>query len=179
VSGNEKELETLVEYLLGVYDRGASGANALGLPSWPECIVHSDWHPGNLLFRKQRVVAVIDYDSARRARRMIDVANGALQFSIIAGGDPAGWPDELDEGRFHAFLEGYESHCPLGTEERRCIPFLMAEAIIAECVPPITETGSVGRWAGFRVLQMVRRKVRWMETHGERLIDDALVRQRA
>jgi len=179
VSGNAGELDAMVQYLLGVYDRGAAGANAVGLPAWPECIVHSDWHPGNLLFRKQQVVAVIDYDSARMSRRMIDVANGALQFSIIAGGDPAGWPDELHEERFHAFLEGYESRCPLGDEELRSIPYLMAEALIAECVPPITETGSVGRWAGFRVLQMVRRKVRWMESHGERLVDDASVRLKA
>ena len=59
---------------------------------------------------------------------------------------------------------------PLDDEERRSLPNLMVEALVAECVPPITRTGSVGRWAGFRVLQMVRRKVNWMMTHADSLV---------
>jgi homoserine kinase type II len=137
--------------------------------SQPERIVHSDWHPGNLLFRNEKVIAVIDYDTVRLSRRGVDVANGALQFSIVAGGDPVKWPDHLDERRFQAFLSGYESLAPLSEVERRCIPDLMIEALIAECVAPIAETGSLGRWAGYRVLQMVRRKVGWVQTHAERL----------
>lgn len=169
-TGDEAELAALIQYLLATYDGAAESVNRFGLSSLPERIIHSDWHPGNLLFRNQKVVAVIDYDTLRVSRRAIDVANGTLQFSILAGGDPATWPEQLDEERFHAFLSGYESLIPLSEQERRCIPHLMAEALIAECVMPITQTGSVGRWAGYRVLQMVRRKVNWLGSHGERLI---------
>ena len=169
-SGDEAELATLIQFLLGRYDRAADAVNGLGLATWPERIIHSDWHPGNLLFRNQKVVAVVDYDSVSYYRLAVDAANGALQFSIIGGGDPDTWPDHLDEERLAAFLAGYESLVPISNEERRCFPWLMSEALIAECVPPITETGSVGRWAGFRVLQMVRRKLTWLESHGERLM---------
>ena len=164
-TGNLKELSSLVQDLIGCYDRAAEKVNRLGYSSRPERIVHLDWHPGNLLFRRQRVVAVIDYDSVRRSRRVLDAANGALQFSIIAGGDPAHWPDGLDEERYHGFRAAYESLFPLSSEERFSIPYLMVEALIAECVLPITQTGAVGRWAGFRVLQMVLRKVRWFVEH--------------
>ena len=34
----------------------------------------------------------------------------------------------------------------------------------------IAETGSLGRWAGYRVLRMVERKLAWLESEGERLI---------
>jgi hypothetical protein len=88
---------------------------------------------------------------------------------MIAGGDPATWPPNLDEERYDAFLAGYESLLPIDGAERACIPPLMTEALIAECVPPITETGSVGQWAGFRVLLMVRRKLRWIMTNAPRL----------
>jgi Ser/Thr protein kinase RdoA (MazF antagonist) len=169
-SGDEAELAGLIQFLLEAYDDAAEAVNQLGFQSWPERIIHSDWHPGNLLFRKQKVAAVIDYDSVRRSRRIIDTANGALQFSMIAGGDPASWPDHLDEERWNAFLNGYESLSPLLAEECRCIPHLMTEALIAECVPPITETGSVGQWAGFRVLLMVRRKLKWLSSHRDRLM---------
>lgn len=172
-SGNEAELATLIQFLLGQYDRAADAVNAAGLATRPERIIHSDWHPGNLLFRNQKVVAVVDYDSVGYSCLAVDAANGALQFSIIGVGDPDSWPDHLDEERLAAFLNGYESLTPISNEERHCLPWLMSEALIAECVPPITDTGSVGRWAGFRVLQMARRKLTWLEMNGDRLMTRA------
>ncbi|MGD2107852.1 MAG: phosphotransferase [Phycisphaerae bacterium] len=169
-TGNEAELATLVQYLLSVYDDAAAAVNAIDLTNWPERVVHSDWHPGNLLYKGDQVVAVIDYETVRLSRRIVDVSNAVLQFSITAGGDPASWPEHVDEERFAAFLSGYESLCPLSEQERACIIDLMIEALIAECVPPITETGSVGRWSGYRVLQMVRRKVGWMKSNADRLV---------
>ena len=169
-AGNESELSDLVQTLLLAYDRAAAAANRLGLQSRQELIVHLDWHPGNILFKKHEAIAVIDYDSVRRSKQILDVANGMLQFSMLAGEDPIDWPDDLDTDRYAAFLQGYESVLPLADEERHCLPNLMVEALVAECVPPITRTGSVGRWAGFRVLQMVRRKVNWMMTHADSLV---------
>ncbi len=168
-TGDEAELATLVQTLLAAYDRSAESVNGAGLLAQPERVIHSDWHPGNLLFRNQKVVAVIDYDAVRFSRRVVDVANGALQFSIVASGDPASWPDHPDETRFRAFLSGYATRIELSERERSCLPELMIEALIAECVPPITQTGSVGRWAGYRVLRMAQRKVSWLETQSRRL----------
>ena len=136
----------------------------------PERIIHSDWHPGNLLFRNHKVVAAVDFDSARLSRGVVDVANGVLHFSLLGGSAPSDWPDHLDEERFDAFLSGYESRGPLSDAELPCIPHLMVEALIAECVHPIAQTGSVGRWSGYRVLQMIRRKVTWLDRHGDRLL---------
>jgi Ser/Thr protein kinase RdoA (MazF antagonist) len=169
-TGDEAELASLVQFLLETYDNAAEAVNALGLSSWPDRVSHCDWHPGNLLFRKHRVVAVIDFDSVRLAKRILDVANGALQFSMMAGEDPDHWPSGLDEARFTAFLDGYSSASPVSKEEVLATPHLMAEALIAECVPPISETGLVGRWSGYRVLRMVRRKLEWLTTHREGLI---------
>jgi hypothetical protein len=50
------------------------------------------------------------------------------------------------------------------------MPSLMIEALIAEAVMPIAATGSFGRMEGFRFLQMINRKVRWMQQNGERLL---------
>ncbi len=169
-SGDEAELASLVQFLLAAYDEAAEAVNTQGYNTLPESIVHGDWHPGNLLYRKKRVLAVIDFDAARRSRSVIDIANGLLQFSIVAKGDPAGWPDHVDTVRFAAFLEAYNTHMPLSDLQRACIPQLMIEAIISECVLPIYQTGSMGQWAGFRVLKMVRRKVRWLGEHGAKLV---------
>src|SRR5687768_572120 len=88
----------LLQFLRETYQYAADRVEQLGLSTWPKQYVHADWHPGNMLFRDNRVVAVIDYDSARQLPRIIDIANGALQFSIIGGDeDLARWPDYLDE----------------------------------------------------------------------------------
>lgn len=166
------ELLSCLVYLENSYTQAARRVNELGMPDWPMQIVHSDWHPGNMLFRGPKVVAVIDYDAARLQQRVTDVANGALQFSILGGGDdPAAWPDYIDEGRFKRFLRAYDQTpgAVISKSELKTIPWLMIEALIAEAAIPIAATGDFGRMEGIGILRMVERKVRWLTQHAERL----------
>ncbi len=158
-------------FLQNAYNEAAMKANDLGLADWPMQICHSDWHPGNMLFRKTRVVAVIDYDASRLCQRILDVANGALQMSIIGGGDDAAhWPEYVDESRFKRFLRGYDSVNVLSKNELRTIPYLMIEALIAESVVPIAQTGSFARIDGYGFLKMIERKIKWVTENYERLV---------
>jgi len=145
--------------------------NKLGLCDWPTQIVHGDWHPGNMLFRDKLVVAVIDYDTARQQQRVIDFANGALQFSIIGRRDAAleDWPEHLDMPRLKQFLHGYDSVNQIATDELKAAPYLMCEAMIAEAVLPIATTGGFGRFDGCEFLEMIRKKVIWLITNAEAL----------
>jgi homoserine kinase type II len=115
---------------------------------------------------------VIDYDSARLLPRIIDAANGALQFSIIGGDeDVAKWPEYLDESRYKRFLRGYDEVMLLSEAEIRTVPWLMIEALIAEAVFPIAATGNFGRMEGLAFLQMVQRKISWMQRSADKLIE--------
>ena len=123
-----------------------------------------------MLFRNRHVAAVIDYDAARLQPRVIDFANGALQFSILGGGEVADtWPDYIDQTRFKRFMRGYDSVSVITKAEVRAVPFLMCEAMIAEAVLPIAATGSFGRFIGFSFLQMIDRKVKWVLSHMDEL----------
>jgi Ser/Thr protein kinase RdoA (MazF antagonist) len=123
-----------------------------------------------MLFRDKQVVAVIDYDAARLQQRVIDFANGALQFSIIGGGeDPSQWPDHVDMSRFKRFMRGYDAVNVVSVAEVKAVPYLMCEAAIAEAVLPIAATGSFGRMEGFPFLQMIDRKCRWILEHMDEL----------
>ena len=171
LSAGESDLLPLLSYLLESYKYAAERAEGFGLANWPKQFCHADWHPGNMLFRDNRVVAVIDYDSARLLPRVIDVANGALQFSIMAGEeDVTRWPEYLDESRFKRFLRGYDDVLLLSEAEIHTIPWLMVEALIAEAVLPIALTGTFGRMDGLQFLQMVQRKVHWMMNSADRLV---------
>jgi Ser/Thr protein kinase RdoA (MazF antagonist) len=163
VVGHEAELLATTQELYERYDQSADAVNALGLTGWTPWVVHGDWHPGNMLFRGTRVVVVLDFDSARFMPRVVDVANGMLQFSMIMDEpDPERWPAYFDESRMRRFLLGYLSKLPLDRQQRRAIPHLMVESLIAECVVPIAATGSFGHIPGFGVLWMACKKVRWL-----------------
>ncbi|HUS93442.1 MAG TPA: phosphotransferase [Phycisphaerae bacterium] len=166
-----EDLNGTVGFLEKAYRSCAEQTEKLGLPNWQSQIVHGDWHPGNMLFRDENIVAVIDYDAARLQQRVIDFANGALQFSILGGGDdPTTWPDYLDQSRFKRFMRGYDSVNVISVAELKAAPFLMCEAMIAEAVLPIAATGSFGRLDGFAFLQMVAKKVKWILSHFSELL---------
>ncbi|QOV90323.1 phosphotransferase [Humisphaera borealis] len=166
------DIGPLVQYLLDSYRHAAQQVESFGLSTWPKQIVHADWHPGNMLFRDNHVVAVIDYDSSRLLPRIIDAANGGLQFSILGGDeDVAKWPEYLDESRFKRFFRGYDEVSLMSEAELRAVPWLMIEALIAEAVFPIAATGQFGKLEGLQFLIMVQRKVEWMQKSADRLVE--------
>lgn len=166
-----QQVTNTLNFLRNSYLDAANAANKAGLNEWPLQIVHCDWHPGNMLFRNRKVVAVIDYDAARLQQRIIDLANGALQFSIIGGSDdPSTWPDYMDETRFKRFVRGYDEVDVITQAELDIIPHLMIEAMVAESVLPIAATGSFGRIEGYGFLQMIERKIKWVQANGTKLI---------
>lgn len=171
VVGRESEMFATVSALYQSYATACEQVEEAGFRQWPDHLVHSDWHPGNMLFAGGRVRAVIDYDSLHVLPAITDLANGLLQFSIIGGAtDPRTWPAELDVARFGQFLGGYNEQLAVTAEQAGLLIPLMIEALIAEAVAPIAATGSFGRIEGFRFLQMISRKVRWLEQNGQTLL---------
>ena len=51
------------------------------------------------------------------------------------------------------------------------LPHLMIEALIAEAVFPIAATGQFGRMDGMAFLQMVTRKVKWLQANAGMLVE--------
>ncbi len=166
------ETKAILDRLRAISNEAAARVENLGFSSWPQQTIHGDWHPGNMLFRNARVVAVIDYDTARLAPRVIDIANGCLQFSItMQGHDPERWPAALDEGRFKRFVRGYDSvkDQVVSTVELEAIPWLMIEALIVEAAVPIAATGSFAGMSGLGFLKMVDAKAAWVAKNSVRL----------
>jgi len=164
------EVREVVGYLKDRYEGASKKVDELGLKEWPQQIIHSDWHPGNMLYLKTRVVAVIDYDAARYQQPIIDTANGALQFSVIRTAEaPDKWPDYIDESRFKRFLLGYDDVNQLTQSELNAVPWLMTEAMIAESSIPIANAGRFAHIDGLEFLRMVRRKVTWLHDNAAKL----------
>lgn len=171
-SAGNRSAASILDRLGVSYLDAAKRVENLGFSNWPRQIIHGDWHPGNMLFKGSRVSAVIDYDTARLCPRIIDLANGALQFSItMQGQDPDQWPTGLDEGRFKRFCRGYETvkDCVISTAELDALPWLMIQALIVEAIVPIAATGSFAGLSGAAFLRMVDAKAVWLQQHAARL----------
>lgn len=169
---SNRPLRAVAEALTFLYNDSSIAVNQLGFDSWDQQVVHGDWHPGNMLFSQGKVAVVLDFDSIRIAPAVIDLANGMLQFSIVAGAAaPAHWPDHFDHDKLVQFLAGYRSAAELGAETLDALVDLMIETMIAEAVLPIAATGFFGHHHGTDFLQMIRRKAEWLKENRERITE--------
>jgi Ser/Thr protein kinase RdoA (MazF antagonist) len=167
---HDKKLQRTAETLMAVYNASSVRVSELGFDSWPEQIVHGDWHPGNMLFAYHQLIALLDFDSVKIASPVTDLANGMLQFSIVGNRpNPADWPDYLDQAKLVQFLNGYRKVIELDENQLNSIPDLMIETMIAEAILPVAATGYFGNLSGIEFLKMIRRKAEWLDNNRETL----------
>ncbi len=123
-----------------------------------------------MLFSKDKLAAVLDFDSVRIAPLLTDLANGMLQFSIIGGKpNPADWPDYFDQDKLVQFLKGYRKVIKLDKNKLESLIDLMIETMIAEAVLPIVATGFFGHLSGEGFLKMILRKSNWLNKNHNKL----------
>ena len=152
-----------IEKIIISFDQ-ISAVNQLGFDSWEQQVVHGDWHPGNMLFDKDKVAAVIDFDSVKIAPPITDLANAMLQFSIVGyQPNPADWPDYLDQAKAAQVLDGYREIVSLDENKLDALLDLMIETMIAEAVLPVAATGLFGNLTGLDFLSMIKRKASWID----------------
>jgi Ser/Thr protein kinase RdoA (MazF antagonist) len=164
--GADKQLLDIGERLMTLYNRASVRVNQLGFDSWDEQVVHGDWHPGNMLFDKDKLVAVLDFDSVKIAPPITDLANAMLQFSMVGyHPNPADWPDYLDQAKLVQVLEGYREVIDLDKHKLDSLLDLMVETMIAEAVLPVAATGFFGNLTGLDFLKMIYRKAKWIDTN--------------
>jgi len=160
---SEREVHRCGEELMSLYNSASVQVSQLDFDSWPKQVVHGDWHPGNMLFNKDKIVAVFDFDSVKIAQPVTDLANAMLQFSLVGyHPNPADWPDYLDQAKLVQVLEGYREVISLDKDHLASLPDLMIETMIAEAVLPIAATGFFGNLKGTDFLTMIVRKARWI-----------------
>ena len=167
-----KELQIAAELLTRLYNASSVRVNELGFDSWRTQVVHGDWHPGNMLFSRRKLLAVLDFDSIELAPTVTDLANGMLQFSIVGGRpNPADWPAYLDQAKLTQFLSGYRTVLRPKKNQLNSLLDLMIETMIAEAILPIAATGSFRSLSGLDFLKMIQRKAEWINNNREELAE--------
>ncbi len=119
-----RELDALSSYLapdrLARLDQIVGQLDLAALHTLPRGLVHGDFHGRNLLFVRDEVVAVLDFDVVHHTVRAADIARALLAFARPHRGSlhirPQFWA---------GFLSEYESRRPLTARERDALPTLL------------------------------------------------------
>jgi len=80
----------------------------------PRGIIHGDLFPDNLLFKGEKLVAMLDFEAAARGRFVFDLATAVNALCFV--------DDHYDLKRFEALMAGYESLRPLSLAEWDAFP---------------------------------------------------------
>jgi homoserine kinase type II len=153
------------------------GGTVLGLldrlyPALPKLVIHGGCRRGSTLFEGDRLVAMLDFDSARLEARVLDLAIAFHDFGKVWG--EVGSPDfkvPLDLRIVSEFLDAYQEINPLEEAEIEALPILLAARPLKRALGKYrsmigdlqTSQGHVRKAA-----QEVAR-VRWLEAHQQEL----------
>lgn len=124
----EPRIPDLLASLPYVLERGEVALSLLDrlYPELPKLIIHGGCRRGSTLFRGDRLVAMLDFDSARLEARVLDLAIAFHDFGKVWG-DP-GSPDfkvPLDLRIVSEFLDAYQEINPLEEAEIEALPALL------------------------------------------------------
>jgi len=106
----------------------------------PNLVIHGDYHCGNLLFKGNRIVGVVDYDKACWQPRILELAEALIYFASPSPGHLRHlvYPGVLECDKFASFLHHYsygissadnkpaqwhDSPRPIHENNRDCFPY--------------------------------------------------------
>ena len=172
----EERIESISLYcrpLQEIFIEAQAKVDRLGWSDLPRTIVHGDWHPGNLLFSGDEVVALLDFDSARQAPRASEFANGSLQFAMRFGASSGvALPESPHVPAVTAMQRGYDAGTFELLEDHECAmtPWLMIEALIVEGIVPLAMQGRFGHVPAPIFLQHMQRTAKWIMDNADDII---------
>jgi Ser/Thr protein kinase RdoA (MazF antagonist) len=171
---HDPQIPDLLESLFYALEKSEE---VLGLLDWlypelPLLTIHGGCRRGRALFSGDRLVTMLDFDSARYEARILDLAIALHDFARVFG--ERGSPDfkvPLDLEVVSGFLGAYLQVNPLEPAEVEALPALLAARLLKRALGKycsMIEEARVSQGHVRKTAQEVAR-VRWLEAHGQEL----------
>ncbi len=110
------EQPRLAEHIRAARERSLDELARLGYESFPDTLVHGDFHTENIFFQRRRLTAILDFDLVHMDTRVADLA-------LAIAGDCPEPPSYLaiDPESVQVFVAAYHAESPLPEPEVRLI----------------------------------------------------------
>ena len=106
----------------------------LPLATLPKGLCHLDMFADNTLWNLQkgeeRLTGLLDFTEVSVEHYVMDIAITINDFCTTWGDAEQGERVHFDRSKMAAFLQGYESKRPLGEDEKRALPVMLAKAAV-------------------------------------------------
>ncbi|WP_201509396.1 homoserine kinase [Psychrobacter alimentarius] len=106
----------------------------LPLATLPKGLCHLDMFADNTLWHLQkgesRLTGLLDFTEVSAEHYVMDIAITVNDFCTTWGDAEQGESVNFDRSKMAAFLQGYESKRPLGDDEKRALPVMLAKAAV-------------------------------------------------
>ena len=106
----------------------------LPLATLPKGLCHLDMFADNTLWNlqvgKERLTGLLDFTEVSVEHYVMDIAITINDFCTTWGDAEQGETVNFDRSKMAAFLQGYESKRPLGEDEKRALPVMLAKAAV-------------------------------------------------
>jgi Ser/Thr protein kinase RdoA (MazF antagonist) len=133
----------------------------------PKQLIHADYKPRNVMFDRQGIIAVLDFQAACINLRALDVVRGLTAFSRVNR-------YEVDDRLAATFLLAYYARQPLTDQEIEAMPDLIRWRHLRNIVWKLdTLETHPRRQSRNAYLAFIRGKWQeniWMKAHGDRLL---------
>lgn len=132
-------------------------------------IVHGDWHPGNMIFHEDTLIAICDFDNTRLGSRERELAQALVHASLVApkpGQTASQSAPEPSRARLEGFWSGFRTQG--GEANARTIAGLMPAVMIDEALAAV---GPSMDERHIPLLTGVWRKASWLDEHQQQLIE--------
>jgi Ser/Thr protein kinase RdoA (MazF antagonist) len=171
---HDLQIPDLLESLFYTLEKGEE---VLGLldrlyPELPLLTIHGGCRRGSTLFSGNRLIIMLDFDSARYEARVLDLAIALRDFAKVFA--ERGSPDfkvPLDLEIVSGFLGAYLQANPLEPAEVEALPVLLAVRPLKRAIGKYRSMIEEARHSQGHVrktaLEVAR--VRWLESHGKEL----------
>jgi homoserine kinase type II len=144
----------------------------IGHSKLPHLVIHGDYYAGNLLFKDDRIVGVVDYDKGHFQPRVVELAEALIYF---ASPRPAHlkhlvYPGFLEWEPFTRFLQHYVGEVTLSESEAHALPDYVRCIWLQISLQRLQEKGKRPPWA-LEALREVLALGDWAETNAEKMIE--------
>ena len=138
----------------------------------PHLVIHGDYYAGNLLYKHDCIVGVVDYDKARWQPRVVELAEALIYFASPRPGHLKHlvYPGFFEWEPFTRFLKHYTSEVALTESETRALPDYVRCIWLQVSLQRLWERGVRPPWA-LEALQEGLALGDWAGTNAEKMIE--------